>query len=549
MIQSWKDTNIVLVDMYVQPALGTLASNPTANLHVGAGIAAATGAPFKIDPGVVLTTPENGAIETDGTHLYWTDSTAARRQLDQQASSPAVPVSFIGTNVNAFVVGQTAAGVNPAFTVDTSTGSSVTGVIVKSRVLAGGASLYVTSSGSNEALTIDAKGSGTITLGSVSTGAISLNTATTVGSTLAVSGTLTVTSNSAAAFAVGRLGATTPAFQVNASAGTAVTGLLVTSAAAAGGVAVQVTSGGATESMTIDAKAGGLITLAGAAATAIGVTIGSTTSAANVIATVYSSNATAFQVGPNGSTNPSFIVNASTSSAVGGLKLTGAATTVGIALQAIDSGATCPITIDAKAGAMITLAGAAAAATGVTVGSSTSAANATLIVYSSNAAAFVVGANGATNPVFKVVASTGSVATGLAVTGAATGGTTAVVATDSGANTSLTVDGKGTGTVGINTVSTTAGVVTLGNSTQLAGIAVNGKVVINGTLTAGGLLTSALQIAVSGPLLYSGSGAPTIVPAVQGSLYLRSDGSATNNRLYICTGTTSGTWIAFTTPS
>ena len=90
---------------------------------------------------------------------------------------------------------------------------------------------------------------------------------------------------------------------------------------------------------------------------------------------------------------------------------------------------------------------------------------------------------------------------------------------------------------------------TVGNATSLAGLAVYGPVVVKGALTVGGLLTSALQIAVSGPLIYSGSGAPTIAPAVQGSLYLRSDGSATNNRLYVCTGTTSGTWIAIQTPS
>jgi hypothetical protein len=37
---------------------------------------------MKINPGAVLTTPEIGAIESDETHLYWTDSSGTRRQLD-----------------------------------------------------------------------------------------------------------------------------------------------------------------------------------------------------------------------------------------------------------------------------------------------------------------------------------------------------------------------------------------------------------------------------------------------------------------------------------
>lgn len=53
---------------------------------------------------------------------------------------------------------------------------------------------------------------------------------------LDVSGPITATSNSASALAVGRLGATTPAFQIDASAATSITGLKVTSQAAGNGV-------------------------------------------------------------------------------------------------------------------------------------------------------------------------------------------------------------------------------------------------------------------------------------------------------------------------
>lgn len=62
---------------------------------------------------------------------------------------------------------------------------------------------------------------------------------------------------------------------------------------------------------------------------------------------------------------------------------------------------------------------------------------------------------------------------------------------------------------------------------------------------AGGSATAKITIGSSGIAVYIGSGAPT-VSAPKGSLYLRSDGSATNNRAYINTdgGTT---WTPLTT--
>lgn len=61
--------------------------------------------------------------------------------------------------------------------------------------------------------------------------------------------------------------------------------------------------------------------------------------------------------------------------------------------------------------------------------------------------------------------------------------------------------------------------------------------------TANGAL--ALSLGASGPDIYVGSGAPT-VSAAKGSLYLRTDGSTTNDRAYIATNS-SGTWTAITT--
>ena len=117
-----------------------------------------------------------------------------------------------------------------------------------------------------------AKTSGDITLGK-STKQLKLATATgavtvdaggltiTAGNALLSSGTLTVTSDNAKALAVGRQGATDPAFQVDANTGTSVTGLKVTAGASGGGFAVAVVGGAANENLTIDARGSGTISL------------------------------------------------------------------------------------------------------------------------------------------------------------------------------------------------------------------------------------------------------------------------------------------------
>jgi hypothetical protein len=55
---------------------------PTARLHLPASTAAANTASLKIDPGTLATAAVSGNVESDGTHLYWTDSGGTRKQLD-----------------------------------------------------------------------------------------------------------------------------------------------------------------------------------------------------------------------------------------------------------------------------------------------------------------------------------------------------------------------------------------------------------------------------------------------------------------------------------
>lgn len=89
-------------------------------------------------------------------------------------SAITAPAVVTGTNADAFDVGQNGS-TNPALQIDTSTSSSATGVKITSAAAAGGVAVAAISSGTDEALTIDAKGSGTITLAGTSTGAVLVN--------------------------------------------------------------------------------------------------------------------------------------------------------------------------------------------------------------------------------------------------------------------------------------------------------------------------------------------------------------------------------------
>lgn len=100
----------------------------------------------------------------------------------QSASASALAVGLNGST-------------NPALQVDASTASSATGIKIKSAAAAAGAAVSVVSSGANENLTVDAKGSGTVTIGGSSTGAISLARNSSVTGTLGVSGDFAVATN------------------------------------------------------------------------------------------------------------------------------------------------------------------------------------------------------------------------------------------------------------------------------------------------------------------------------------------------------------------
>lgn len=189
----------------------------------------------------------------------------------------------------------------------------------------------------------------------------------------------------------------------------------------------------------------------------------------------------------------------------------------------------------------------------ITAASATTAGVLNITSPSSNA--LVVGLNGKTNPVLQVDASTASQAAGLKITGAVAAGSVALAVISSGADASLTLNAKGTGTIGIGSVST--GAVTITPATTVTGLL---------TLTAG--LTSAANailksatavpatagaVAAGAPItMYSGtitievtSDAPTHVRA-KGSLCIATNGSSATTRIFINTDGSTG-WTSITT--
>ena len=69
-------------------------TSPTAKLHIAAGTSTAGTAPLKLTAGTLMTNPEAGAIEFDGTH-FWATIGTARYQVDQQADGAIVNVNTL----------------------------------------------------------------------------------------------------------------------------------------------------------------------------------------------------------------------------------------------------------------------------------------------------------------------------------------------------------------------------------------------------------------------------------------------------------------------
>ncbi len=102
--------------------------------------------------------------------------------------SSVVALGTITSNsANALAVGRNGT-TNPVFNVDDSTSSAATGLNIKGAAAAAGVAVKAISSGTDENLTIDAKGAGTLTLNGTATGAVVLPAAVTVASAATIAG-------------------------------------------------------------------------------------------------------------------------------------------------------------------------------------------------------------------------------------------------------------------------------------------------------------------------------------------------------------------------
>jgi hypothetical protein len=137
-----------------------------ANSEIGTGVYTASGTTLART--VTNSTNSNAAIGLSGTAEVFI---TPRKQDLVLALEPA---TITAASANVFAVGANGT-TNPVFNVDSSVASVATGINIKGAAAAGGVAMSVLSSGANENLAIDAKGSGTITIGGVSTGNIVLN--------------------------------------------------------------------------------------------------------------------------------------------------------------------------------------------------------------------------------------------------------------------------------------------------------------------------------------------------------------------------------------
>lgn len=75
---------------------------PTAWLHIAAGTAAASTAPLKLTSGVNLTTAETGAVEYNGTNLFFTRTGTTRESVFTGNSGAAAPATTAGVAITNF---------------------------------------------------------------------------------------------------------------------------------------------------------------------------------------------------------------------------------------------------------------------------------------------------------------------------------------------------------------------------------------------------------------------------------------------------------------
>ncbi len=187
---------------------------------------------------------------------------------------------------------------------------------------------------------------------------------------------------------------------------------------------------------------------------------------------------------------------------------------------------------------------------GVVTITGASAANARLIVQSTNASAFAVGRLGGTTPAFVVDASAATSITGIKITSAASGNGVAIAAVGEASNGNLTIDAQGSGTLTLN--GTATGNIVLGRAATGVSLSVTGAVTSkSGTAvpaTAGAAAAGAPIVANSNGMTIEWTTDPPTHTRPKGSICINLGGSSSSTRLYV-NSDGAGTWVAITTAS
>lgn len=247
-------------------AVGIDVYSPTAAIHIKPGSIGAGTAPLKFSSGPLMATPEAGAIEFLTDSFYGTSTTSPTRNTfamleksqvwtaDQTIYNVNLVLSTItGTKIgttptqklgfyNATPIVQPTGDVIAALTnlglvatptITATTNANLTGVITSS----GNATSIASQTGTGTKFVMD-----------TSPTLVTPNIGAATGTSLAL------TNTSATGLVVGANGSTNPAFAVDSSTASMVTGLLLKSAASGGGLALSVTSTASNETLNINSK-------------------------------------------------------------------------------------------------------------------------------------------------------------------------------------------------------------------------------------------------------------------------------------------------------
>ncbi len=133
-------------------------TRPTANVHIKGGTATAGTAPIKINAGTLLGVTEAGAIENDGTHLYYTAANAGTRfQLDQQGGGSIGTNKIQISNGSGGLLATALSGISGDTQLTSATDITIASTATYPINLDGGSFVQVQRSGQNTALQIDSE--------------------------------------------------------------------------------------------------------------------------------------------------------------------------------------------------------------------------------------------------------------------------------------------------------------------------------------------------------------------------------------------------------